>query len=102
MTAKRRDVLKLHLKKDRKQQFDGGEELRKSLLNLYSQDSIDNPRLSKQLIQSESLNVIEKKQKPSTAPPVTISLAIPDKRSYNLSPERDEGPNLKADFQATF
>ena len=28
MTAKRRDVLKIHLKKERNQQFDAGQELR--------------------------------------------------------------------------
>lgn len=32
--AKRKDVLKLHMKKDRENKFDGGEELRKSLLKL--------------------------------------------------------------------
>ncbi len=32
--AKRRDVLKLHLKKDKEHKFEAGEELRKSLLHL--------------------------------------------------------------------
>ena len=32
MQAKRKDIIKLHLKKDRNMQFDGDENLRKSLI----------------------------------------------------------------------
>jgi hypothetical protein len=36
MTAKRNDVIKIHLKKEREQQFDGDEELRRSLIKMAS------------------------------------------------------------------
>ncbi|CAK87816.1 unnamed protein product (macronuclear) [Paramecium tetraurelia] len=104
-TAKRKDVLKIHLKKEKNQQFDGGEELRRSLIQQASSlDSFDKekPRKSLPFQQQESFGPPQQqiKYKGEINEPIIVTLAIPDSRTYLSSLDRDDGPNMKVKFEA--
>ncbi|CAD8191885.1 unnamed protein product [Paramecium pentaurelia] len=104
-TAKRKDVLKIHMKKEKNQQFDGGEELRKSLIQqVSSMDSFDKekPRKSLPYQQQESFGPPQQqiKYKGEIDQPIIVTLAIPDSRTYLSSLDRDDGPNMKVKFEA--
>ncbi|CAD8195012.1 unnamed protein product [Paramecium octaurelia] len=106
-TAKRKDVLKIHMKKEKNQQFDGGEELRKSLIQQFSSmDSVDKQKpawgqsLSIQQQQESSVPQPQIKFKGEIDKPIIVTLAIPDSRTYVSSLDREEGPNMKVNFEA--